>query len=110
MQIFFISKQHPQHRALDVYKSHFSDSVAGVRPPHAGAAASVKAAFESVPLLLLLGHKHRCVLLAVALLAGTQVWGRKQHPKARPGLWQEMIGRDEVRRMLKSLSRRVLRE
>lgn len=88
MQIFFISKQQPQYRALDACKSHFSDSVADICPPHAGAVASIKAAFGGRPLLLLLSHKHRCVLLAVTLLAGTQVWGRKQHSKARPCVWQ----------------------
>lgn len=52
---------------------------------------------------LLLGHKHRCALLAMTLLAGTRVWGRRQYPKARPCLWQEMIARNGARQMLKSL-------
>lgn len=46
---------------------------------------------------LLLGHKHKCAPLDMTLLAGTRVWGRRQYPKARLCLWQEMIARNGAR-------------
>lgn len=93
---------------LDVCKSHFSESVAGFSVLHMQERwPPQKQCLGGCP-----GHKHRCVPLAMTLLAGTQVWGRKQFPKATPRLWQEMIARNGAKQMLKSmrLSRQFLED